>query len=332
MREINTNSAFTEAVQKEMEKDQSIILMGEDIISTGGCFCTYMGCPQRFPDRCLDMPIAESGYTHFSNGLALAGMRPIVDLAFSSFATIAGDAIINGAADFRFCSLGKVKVPSTFVMANGGGGVYDGVGFGCNHSQCMESMFTFTPGLKVVMPYYPSDVHGLLRASIRDDDPVVFLYDIISLGMRENVDFTAEDDYIIPLTNAAKIIREGSDVTVVALQSMIPIAIEAANELEKRGIFVELIDPRVLIPFDSKKVIESVRKTGKLVIVHEAHTRGSFAGEIIKSIMVEDASLIKKPVKVLGALNAPLGSGYTEAYIMPHAKDVITAVEALMKK
>ncbi len=331
MREINTNSAFSEAVQKEMARDPQVILMGQDILGTAGCFSTYMGCPQKFPDRCLDMPIAESGYTHVSNGLALAGFRPIVELAFSSFATIASDAIINGAADFRFCSLGQAKVPSTFVMANGGGGVYDGVGFGCNHSQCMESMFTFTPGLKVVMPFYPSDVHGLLRASIQDDDPVVFLYDLIALGLRENVDFSAEDDYIIPLTNAAKIIKEGDDVTVVALQSMIPIAIQAAEELQKRGISVEIIDPRVLIPFDSKKVIESVRKTGKLVIVHEAHKRGSFAGEIIKVIMEEDATLIKKPVKVLGALNSPLGSGYTEAYIMPHAKDVIAAVDELMK-
>lgn len=331
MREINTNSAMTEAIQKEMEKDAKVILMGEDIINTGGCFSIAMGCSQRFPDRCLDMPIAESGFTHFSNGLALAGLRPIVDIGFASFATIAGDAIINGAADFRFCSLGQVNIPSTFIMANGGGGVYDGVGFGCNHSQCMESMFTFTPGLKVVIPYYPSDVHGLLRASIQDNDPVVFLYDLMTLGMREKVDFAAEDDYIIPLNNAAKILKEGSDVTVIAWQCMIPLALAAAEELEKSGISVEVIDPRVLIPFDKKKVIESVKKTGKLVIVHEAHTRGSYAGEIIKMIMEEDANIIRKPVKVVGALNAPLGSGFTEAYIMPHTIDVVKAVKEICK-
>lgn len=331
MREITLNSAISEAIQKEMANDPRAFLMGEDIIGQGGGLSIAMGCAQRFPDRCIDTPICESGFSHFANGAALAGLRPIVDIGFSSFATIASDAIINGAPTFRFCTLGEASVPITFIMANGGVGTYDQVGLGCNHSQCMESLFTFTPGLKVVMPYYPSDLHGLLRASIQDNDPVVFLFHIGSLGLREKVDYTADDDHIIPLNNAAKVLKEGSDVTIVVLQSMIPVALQAAEELEKKGISVELIDPRVLIPFDSKKVIDSVKKTGKLIIVHEAHTRGSFAGEIIKTLMEQDEMIIKKPVRVLGSMNTPLGSGYAEGYIMPHAKDIIEAAEELMK-
>jgi len=328
MRNIFLNRAIAEAVAKEMERDERIYLLGEDIINRGGGMSTFLGVPQQFPERCLDMPIAESGFTHFAHGMAQAGLRPIVDLMFSDFSTLAFDAIANGAATFRFNTLGKLQMPVVYIMANGGRGTYDGVGSGCNHSQCVESWFMNVAGIKIVAPYYPSDALGLLRSSIRDNDPVLFLYHEGSLGVKEEVPDEVEP---IPLNNAAKIMREGTDVTIVAIQSMVPLAKKAVKELEDQGISAELIDPRVLIPFDSEAVIKSVRKTGKLVVVQEAHTRGSFAGEIFRLIVEEDPSMLKKPAKLLGSLNAPIGSGFHEAFMMPHVEDIVREAVALVK-
>lgn len=327
MRDIYLNRAIAEAVYKEMEQDKNVILLGEDILNRGGGLSTFLGVPQQFPDRCLDMPICESGYTHFANGCAFAGLRPVVDLMFSDFIALSFDAIVNGAAKFRFNSLGEVQIPAVYVAGNGGRGTYDGVGSGCNHSQCVEAWFMNVPGLKIVAPYYPSDALGLMRSSIRDNDPVLYLYHEGSLGIRENV----EDEVTpIPLNNAAKILREGKDVTIIAIQSMVPVALNAAKILEEEGICVELIDPRVLIPFDFEKVAVSVQKTGRLMIVEEAPTRGSFAGEILRMICETCPEALKKPAKILGAKNSPIGSGFAEAYIMPHKEHIIAAAKALM--
>lgn len=328
MRDLYLNRAIAEATHKEMELDPRVILLGEDIINRGGGMSTFLGVPQDFPDRCFDMPICEAGYTHFANGAALAGLRPIVDLMFSDFASITFDAIVNGAAKFRFNSLGEVSVPAVYIAGNGGRGTYDGVGSGCNHSQCIEAWYMNVPGLKIVAPYYPSDALGLMRSSIRDNDPVLFLYHEGSLGVREKV----EDEVApIPLNNAAKIMREGSDITIVAIQSMVPLAVKAVEELAAKGISAELIDPRVLVPFDHEKVLASVRKTGRLLIVQEAHTRGGFGSEILRLVAESCPQALKCPAKVLGALNAPIASGFAEAYIMPHKEDIVSAAEAMLK-
>lgn len=326
MRNLYLNRAIAEAVSKEMERDENIVLLGEDILNRGGGMSTFMGVPEAFPNRCFDMPIAESGYTHFANGAALAGLRPIVDLMFSDFAALTFDAIVNGAAKFRFNSLGEAAVPAVYIAGNGGRGTYDGVGAGCNHSQCIESWYMNVPGLKIVAPYYPSDALGLLRSCIRDNDPVLFLYHEGSLGVRESVEDNVEP---IALNNAGKIMREGTDVTIVAIQSMVPLAAKAAEELAEKGISAEVIDPRVLIPFDYDKVIASLKKTGKLIIVQEAPTRGSFAGEILRVIAETDPAMLQKPAKVLGALNSPIASGFAEAYIMPHKEDIVQAAMEL---
>ena len=328
MRNLYLNRAIAEAVALEMEQDENVILLGEDILNKGGGMSTYLGIPQKFPDRCLDMPIAESGFTHFANGLALGGKRPIVDLMFSDFAAIPFDPIVNGAAKFRYCSQGLVCVPTVYVAANGGRGTYGGGGSGCNHSQCIESWFTNVPGLKIVAPYYPSDALGLMRSAIRDNDPVLFLYHEGSLGVREQVEDVIEP---IPINGAAKIMHPGTDVTIVAIQSMVPLAVEAVKELEQQGISAELIDPRVLIPFDTDAVIQSLNKTGRLVIVQEAHSRGSFAGEILRSIVEKDPRGLSHPVKTLGALNTPIAAGYGEAYMMPHKDDIVKAAKELME-
>ena len=327
MKQLYLNRAIAEAVNKEMQMDESIILIGEDILNRGGGMSTFLGIPEKFPDRCIDMPIAESAFTHFGNGAALAGLRPIIDLMFSDFSAIAFDAIVNGAAKFRFCTLGEANVPIVYIMANGGRGTYDGVGSGCNHSQCVESWFMNVPGLKIVAPYYPSDALGLLRSCIKDNDPVIFLYHEGSLGVREAVE---DEDIIIPLNNAAKIMKEGTDVTIVAIQSMVPLAKKAAEKLAKEGISVELIDPRVLIPFDKQKLYTSVEKTKKLLVVQEAPTRGSFGSEIL-SMVVQERLPNFKNAALLGAKNSPIGSGFTEGLIMPHEEDIIDSVHKLLE-
>lgn len=327
MRNLYLNRAIAEGVMKEMAANPDVLLIGEDILNKGGGLSTFLGVPEKYRDRCIEMPICEAGFTHFAHGTALAGKRPIVDLMFSDFSALAFDPIVNGATKFRYCSHGEIKMPVVYVAGNGGRGTYDGVGSGCNHSQCIEAWFMNIPGIKIVATYYPSDAAGLMRSCIRDDDPVLFLYHLGSLGVREKVDDEIEP---IPLNNAAKIMHEGNDVTIVAIQSMVPVAVKAVEELNAQGISAELIDPRVLIPLDKEKILNSVRKTGKLVIVQEAPTRGSFAGEIVREIVQDNPSMLTKPVKILGALNSPIPCGFAEALMMPHKENIVEAVCELM--
>jgi pyruvate dehydrogenase E1 component beta subunit len=325
MAKMYLNRAIAAAVSEEMERDESVILLGEDIINTGGGLSVYLGVPQKFPDRCLDMPIAEAGYAYFGVGAAVSGLRPIVDMMFSDFGTICSDAISNGAAKIAFSTQGTVGCPIVFVMANGGRGTYGNFSSGCHHSQCVESWFQNVPGLKIAAPYYPADVKGLLKASIRDNDPVVFLFHEGSTGVSGMI---PDGEHIIPLTNAANILREGKDITIVAIQSMVPLAVKAAENLSGQGIDAEIIDPRVLIPLDEKKIVDSARKTGKLLVVQEAPRRGAFGGEIVSTV-VEQLGDTGIRVKRLGSLNAPIGNGFAEYYLMPKEEDIINAAKNL---
>ena len=326
MARMYLNGAIASAVAEEMARDEKVILLGEDIINTGGGLSLYRGVPKKFPDRCLDMPIAEAGFCYFAVGAATTGLRPVVDLMFSDFGTIASDAISNGAAKIAFSTLGEVGCPVVFVMANGGRGTYGSFGSGCHHSQCVESWFQNVPGLKIVAPYYPADVKGLLKASIRDNDPVVFLFHEGSVGVTGEV----PDDVVIPLTNAAKILREGTDVTIVAIQSMVPVAVKAAETLAAEGISAEVIDPRVLIPLDIDRITESVHKTGRLLVVQEAPRRGAFGGEIVSEV-AERLNGESIRVKRLGSLNAPIGVGCVEYFIVPKEEDICEAAKSLCK-
>ena len=327
MKPMYLNKAMARAVSEEMDRDENVILLGEDIINVGGGMSPFLGVPAAHPDRCYDMPIAELGFCNFANGCAQAGLRPVVDLMFSDFSTVCADAIINGAAKYRWFSQGEVSVPIVFVMSNGGKATYGGVGSGACHSQCAEGWFQNVPGLKLVMPYYSDDALGLLKASIRDNDPVLFFFPEGSLGKRSPV---PEEEYIIPLNNAAKIRKEGSDVTIVAIQSMVPLAEEAAKELEKEGISAEVIDPRVIVPLDKEKIINSVKKTGRLVTVQEAPVRGGVCGEIVSVVAEACGTELKAPVKRLGALNCPIPNGFLEEAMLPHTADIVKAAKATM--
>lgn len=322
------NKAIASAVMEEMERDEHVVLIGEDIIGVGGGLSIYLGVHDKFPDRAIDMPIAEPGYAYFGVGSTVSGDRPIVDLMFSDFSTFCADAIINGAAKMAFCTQGRVKCPMVFMLANGGRGTFGNFSSGCHHSQCVEGRFQNVPGLKLVAPYYPADVKGLLKASIRDDDPVLFMFHEGSVGLRGEV---PDGEYVIPLTNAAKVMTEGSDLTIVAIQSMVPLALKAVEALKELGISAELIDPRVLIPLDKEKIVKSVDKTGKLLVVQEAPKRGSYSGEIISTVLEELRGKAILTDRVC-TINAPVGNGISEYLAVPKQADIVNAAKVLCGK
>ena len=328
MKSMFLNRTLAETVMEEMTRDEDIILMGEDVINLNGAFSHYIGVPQAFPDRCFDMPIAELGYAHFGAGAAMAGFRPIIDLMFSDFTLLACDSIINTAAKYRYCSFGKLNLPVVYMMANGSRGVYGGWSSGCNHDQCVEHIYQGVAGLKLLMPFYPADVKGLLKSAIRDDDPVVFMYHLGSLGIRGDV---PEEDYTIPINNAANILKNGKDVTVIAIHAMLERAKQAAEILEKEGIDIEIVDPRVIVPLDKDKICSSVAKTGRVLIVQEGQTRGGVSGEIGSVIAEECFYKLKAPIRRLGSLASPGPVGPAEYMMHPKAEDIVRIVKELVK-
>lgn len=322
------NRAISDAVMAEMKADEKVILIGEDIKNLAGGLSIFMGVPDAFPDRCLEMPISESAYANFACGAAMLGYKPIVDVMFCDFSTITSDAIINNAAKYRFVTNGTKSMPIVFTLGNGSRGTFGAWSTGCNHSQCMENMFHNIPGLKILMPYYPADAYGLLRAAIQDDDPVLFYYHCGSVGVKAEV---PDGEYVIPIEHAGKVVKEGKDVTIVAFQSMVPMALNAVKELEEAGIDAEIIDPRVLIPFDRETVYNSVKKTGKLMIVHEAPTRGGIGGEIAALVAEDCFDYLKAPIRRLGALNCPSPVGPMEQFLTPKPADIVRVAKELVK-
>ena len=323
------NRAIAQAVHEEMERDDKVILLGEDMKHLNGGLSVYLGVPGDFPDRCLEMPIAELGYSHFAGGAAAAGYRPVVDLMFSDFMAIASDSIINFAAKYRYVTLGEEIMPIVYVAGNGSRGSYGGWSSGCNHDQCMEALFMNIPGLKVVAPYYPEDAKGLLKASIRDDDPVVFFYQLGSVGVQGEVEQDA--DFIIPLNHAAKVRREGTDVTIIGIQGVLPFCESAAEKLAGEGVSVEVIDPRVLAPLDVEALAASTAKTGRVLIVQEGPVRGGVGGEIAAQLAKECHGKLKAPIERLGQLHTPGPCGPTEAMMHVNPDQIYEKVKELMK-
>ena len=323
MREITFSQAIMEAQMEEMERDQNVFIIGEDVGKMGSAFGQCAGLYDRFgPDRIFNMPIAESGYTNFGVGAAMAGKRPIVEMQFADFIVLAFDAVGNQGPKQRYMSGGELSVPITVRAPQGAG-----FGAAAQHSQCIEAWFMNFPGLKIVMPSNPHDAKGLLKTAIRDDDPVLFLEHKQLLGMKGNV---SEDDYLIPFGQAS-VVREGNDITIIALQSMVSQALEAAEELAKEGISVEIIDPRSLIPLDKQTIGESVKKTGHVLIVHEAPKRGGFGGEISSVISEEFFPSLKTSIKRLGAANVPLPFGMPEQYCLPNKNSIIMSAKEMLK-
>jgi len=321
MKEVTYKEALSEALIEEMDRDSSIFQIGEDIGILGGCFGVTKGHLERFgEERIIMTPISEAGIIGAATGAAMVGMRPIAEIMFIDFAAYAMDQIVNQAAKARYMSGGQVKVP--IVIRTQGGA---GRSMAAQHSQSLEAWFTHIPGLKVVMPSTPSDVKGLLKSAVRDDNPVIF---IENKQLYNTKGMIPEEDYIIPI-GKADIKREGKDVTLIATSYEVVQALKAAEILEKENIDVEVVDPRTLVPLDEETIIKSVKKTNRAVVVQEACRRGGYGSDIIRIIMDKAFDYLDAPVKLIGSEEVPIAFNRLEKFITPHVEDIVDAIKKL---
>ena len=332
-RVLSGAAAINETIRQTMEFDQSVIVIGEDIAggaglggknegAMGGSFGVTRGLIEQFgPIRVRDTPISEAAIAGIAIGGAAAGLRPIVDMMWSSFTPLAFDQIFNQAAKMRYMFGGQVKVPVVFRMAMGAG-----LGAAGQHSDTLYSLFTHIPGLKVVVPSSPYDAKGLLTAAVADNNPVLFFEHMGLYGMKEEV---PESSYLIPLGDS-KIVRDCTDITVIATSMMINKAIDAADQLLERNISIEVIDPRTLSPIDNNKICGSARKTGRVIIVDESPPRCSIAADIAAMVSESTFDSLKAPVKRVTSPHSPvpLSPPLEEAYI-PSVQRIIAAAEEL---
>jgi pyruvate/2-oxoglutarate/acetoin dehydrogenase E1 component len=273
-------------------------------------------------ERILDTPLAEAGIAGAAIGSALVGMRPVAEIMYIDFSTIASDMIINTAAKMRFMSGGEIKLPVVIRTQEGGG-----VSAGPQHSQCLETMFAHIPGLMVVLPATPYDAKGLLKSAIREDNPVIF---IEHKGLYASKGPVPEEEYLLPL-GKAEIKREGKDITVVALSRSVLFAMEAAQQLVREDIDIEIINPMTIKPLDKACIIKSVKKTGRLLIVHEACKMYGFGAEVAAIVAEEAFDFLDAPIKRIGALDVPIPFGMRlENFVLPNAGDIVEAARQLM--
>jgi pyruvate dehydrogenase E1 component beta subunit len=331
-RKLNYKDAINEALSQEMARDEKVIVMGLDVAggrgtqgvmdAWGGVLGVTKGLYDKYGDRVIDTPISESAYIGSAVGAAACGMRPVVEMMFADFLGVCFDQLMNQAAKFRYMFGGTAETPVVCRMMYGGG--FRGA---AQHSQCLYSIFAHIPGLKVVLPSTPAEAKGLLIQSIRDNDPVIFMEHKALYAMKGEV---PEESYTIPF-GQANIVREGKDVTIVALGRMVHMAGQAATSLAKAGVECEVIDPRTISPLDTNTIIASVKKTGRLVVVDESHPRASMAGDIA-SIVAQDAfSSLKAPVKLVTAPHTPVPFADTlEDLYLPNAAKIEAAVKAII--
>ncbi|MFZ3386403.1 MAG: alpha-ketoacid dehydrogenase subunit beta [Candidatus Hydromicrobium sp.] len=323
MREIEYREAIREAIIEEMDRDRKVFLIGEDIGIYGGAFKAYKGLLDKYgPDRVINTPISEAAIIGAGIGAALTGYRPIVEIMFIDFATLAMDQIANQAAKIHFMSGGSLNVP---LVIRTQGGV--GKGLATQHSQSLEAWFYHIPGLKVVMPSTSYDVKGLLKTAVRDNSPVMFIEHKMIYPVKSPV---PDEEYTIPF-GKADIKRKGEDITIFAYSNMVLRSLEAAEELEREGISCEVVDPRTLVPLDIDEVVNSVKKTGRLIIVSEACRRGSVASDISARITERAFDYLHAPVKIVAGLDTPIPYNSTlEQASIPQKADIIKAVKELL--
>ncbi len=320
MKEMSYIQAINEALDEEMERDETVFIIGEDV--QAGAFRATTGLVQKYgPDRVMDTPLSETAVAGAAIGASMAGYRPVADFMFADFMWCCADEVFLKAAKWRFMHGGRVKLPLVF-FANIGGYAR----LGPEHSQCPESIVMHTPGLKLALPSTPYDAKGLLKTAIRDNNPVVFFYHKRLLGITGEV---PEEEYTIPL-GSADIKREGKNVTMIATSYMVQLALNVAKELEGK-VSIEIVDPRTLEPLDIDTIIKSVEKTGRVVIVDEDTLRCSVSTEIGMQIMEKAFDSLDASIQRVGAANLPIAGGYAEQYVLPQPKDIVTAVETVMK-
>lgn len=323
MREIQFRQALGEAMSEEMRRDEKVFLMGEEVAEYNGAYKVSQGMLDEFgPDRVIDTPIAELGFGGLGIGAAMNGLRPVIEFMTFNFSLVAIDQIINGAAKMMSMSGGQFNVPIVFRGPTGNAGQLSS-----QHSQNFENWYANTPGLKVVVPSNPYDAKGLLKTSIRDNDPVIFMESELMYGDKGEV---PEEEYLIPL-GEAKTVQEGSDVTVVSFGKILKVAQEATDELAKEDVSVELIDLRTVRPIDYKAVVESVKKTNRLVIVEEAWPLSSIATDISHHVQKHAFDYLDAPVHRINNRDLPLPYAPTLIEeILPNVKRTVEAVNSVM--
>jgi pyruvate dehydrogenase E1 component beta subunit len=315
--------ALKQALFEEMKKDPTVFIMGEGIGERGGSYKVTEGLLAEFGrGRVMDTPLSEPAFTGAGVGAALAGTRPIVEILFVDFTTLIMDQLINQAAKYEFMSGGQGKVP--LVLRTQGGA---GNGLAGQHSQSLEAIFYHIPGLKLVMPSTPYDAKGLLKAAIRDDDPVIFLEHKLLYMTKGEV---PEEDYIVPL-GQADVKRSGDDITLITYSYMTLKCLEAAEALQKEGIGVEVVDLRTLTPLDKETILQSVEKTGRAIVVHEAVKRGGVGGDIAAMIMEEAYDDLDAPVMRIAGKNTTIPYNLElEKVCIPTVEDIVEGVLELV--
>lgn len=321
---LSSAAALAEALHEEMARDETICIVGEDIVAHAGIFGQFKGIPENFPGRIIDTPISESALIGIGLGSALTGMRPIVDLHFSDFVTCCMDELVNQTAKIRYMLGGQVNIPMVIWCPDGAG-----IRAAAQHSQSLEAWFIHTPGLKVVVPSEPADVKGLIKSAIRDDDPVMF-FQHKKLFAKEGPVPAGES--IIPLGQAA-VKRPGKDITLIGYGAGYYLCEEAAEQLAGMKIEAEIVDLRTLKPLDMQTIVESVTKTRRVVIVHEACLTGGFGAELAARIQEELFDCLKAPVKRVAAKDIPIPfAPVLEDFVLPKASDVVEAARECMSR
>jgi pyruvate dehydrogenase E1 component beta subunit len=331
-RQLSTAKAVSEAIAQEMERDPSVFVLGEDVATYGGIFGATTGLLEQFGEqRVIDTPISETAFIGAGIGAATEGMRPIVELMFVDFFGVCMDQIYNHMAKIHYESGGGVRVPMV-LMAAAGGGYSDGA----QHSQCLWGTFAHVPGLKVVAPSNPYDAKGLMTAAIRDDNPVLYLFHKGVMGlvwMKKNprsIGPVPEESYEVPIGEAA-IAREGRDVSIVTLSLSVQHALDASEELAADGIDAEVVDLRSLKPLDRTTVLESVGKTGRLLVVDEDYKSFGMTGEIAATVAETDPGLLKAPVVRLAVPDTPIPYARPlEYFVLPTADKIAAAARQLV--
>ncbi len=325
MPELSYREAVRDALATAMRKDDDVFIMGEDIAEMGGSMGVTQGLLDEFgPERVRNTPISEIGIVGAGIGAAMQGMRPVVEIMYEDFLTLSAEQIVNQAAKHRYMSGGQLKVPLT-IRTQGGAGWSPGA----QHAQQLESWFVHIPGLKVVFASTPTDVRGLLLSSIYEDNPVIFFEHRTLYGLKEEM---PEEIEPIPL-GKARVIKEGEDVTVVATGRLVHEALDAAKQLEEQGVSVEIVDPRTLQPLDEEMIVESVKKTNRCVVAHEAVTRMGFGAEVAAVVQHQAFDWLDAPIERVGAKFTPIPfAPVMEEFVVPHAKDVVEAIQRTVQR
>jgi pyruvate/2-oxoglutarate/acetoin dehydrogenase E1 component len=319
---ITYREAVAEGISREMRRDPSVVCLGEDIGAAGGVFKTMSGVFDEFgPRRVWDTPISEQAIVGAAMGAAMTGLRPVAEIMFSDFLACCWDYLANEIPKVRYMTGGQVTVPLVVRTANGGG-----LGFGAQHSQAVENWAFTVPGLKIAAPSTPADVVGLMASAIRSDDPVVVFE---HKGLFASKGPAAPPDHVVPL-GEANVVRSGDDVTVVALASTVPIALQAAEQLAAEGIGVEVVDLRCLVPLDMRTVLESVRRTSRLVVVEENPFQGGWGATVVSIVADEGFELLDAPIVRVAAECVPLPfADALEDEVIPSTAKLVGAIRRL---